>query len=85
MALAAVLNGDVAAAGFLCVGLAGLNTMDPDMWSPYINRGKDRNLRGVLLQGEEDFTVPLETVEVVVDKLNLRRDGYADTKRSIIP
>jgi predicted esterase len=70
VALAAALNGEVEAAGFVCVGLAGLNSTDPDLWSPYINRGKDRGLRGVILQGAEDFTVPLENVEVIVDKLN---------------
>ena len=70
VALAAALNGEVEAAGFVCIGLAGANTSDPDQWSPYINRAKGRGLRGVIVQGEEDYTVPLENVEVVVDKLN---------------
>jgi pimeloyl-ACP methyl ester carboxylesterase len=70
VALAAALNGEVEAARFVCLGLSGLNTTDPDLWSSHINQAKGRGLRGVILQGEDDYSVPLENVEVVADKLN---------------
>jgi predicted esterase len=70
VALALALAGEIPAAGFVLLGLAGELTTDPDRWSSFINRAKDRKLRGVLLQGIEDFTTPLENIEVIVDKLN---------------
>ena len=68
--LAMALAGEIEAAGFVCLGLAGPNTADPDQWSSLINQAKGKNLRGVILLGEEDFSMPLENVELVVEKLN---------------
>ncbi|MEN8241845.1 MAG: dienelactone hydrolase family protein [Chloroflexota bacterium] len=70
VALAAALSGTVEAAGFICLGLAGPNTTDPDQWSELINQARGKALRGVLFLGEEDFSMPLENVELVVEKLN---------------
>jgi pimeloyl-ACP methyl ester carboxylesterase len=70
VALSMALNGEIEAYGFVLLGLAGPNTTDPDLWSPFINRGKGRNLRGVILQGVEDHTAPMENVELVTDRLN---------------
>jgi predicted esterase len=70
VALALSLEGEIESAGFVLLGLAGELTMDPDLWSPLINKAKDRPLRGVLLQGELDVTTPLESIEVIVEKLN---------------
>lgn len=70
VALTAALTGDIEAAGFVCLGLAGPNTSEPDQWSEAINQAKGKALRGVILLGEEDFSMPLENVELVVEKLN---------------
>jgi len=70
VALTAALTSEIETAGFVCLGLAGPNTSEPDQWSEAINQAKGRSLRGVILLGDEDFTVPLENVELVVDKLN---------------
>jgi pimeloyl-ACP methyl ester carboxylesterase len=70
VALAVALQGEIDVCGFVLLGLAGPNSTDPDLWSPFINRGKGKDLRGVILQGTEDHTVPMENVELLVDKLN---------------
>ena len=70
IALEAVLRGDFPSAGFVLLGPAGPKMNDLDEWQPLIDQAAGRDLKGVILMGEADDTIPQENIRLLVERLN---------------
>jgi predicted esterase len=70
VALAMVLNGVIDAQGFILLGPGGPFMDDLQQWSPAIEKAKDKGLRGVILMGLADETIPQDNIRALVETLN---------------
>lgn len=70
IALEAVLRGDFPAAGFVLLAPGGPKMSDLDEWQPLIDQAAGRDLKGVILMGGADDTIPQENVRRLVTRLN---------------
>ncbi|MBA3533136.1 MAG: dienelactone hydrolase family protein [Ardenticatenales bacterium] len=66
----AVLSGAIPARGFIVVGPGGPYMDNSSLWEPLIEGAGGRGLRGYILMGEADRTIPQEQIRVLVEKLN---------------
>jgi predicted esterase len=73
-ALRAALVGTIPAIGFLLMGPGGpsINDSEPEVWLPLI-RERAQSLRGYVLLGEQDDTIPQDGIRRLVEILN--REG----------
>jgi predicted esterase len=67
VALAMALNGAIGAKGFILLGPGGPFTDDPAKWSPSIEKAKDKGLRGVILMGLADESIPQDNIRALVE------------------
>jgi predicted esterase len=75
MALSMVLNGDLPAQGFILLGPAGgmideIDEIKDEDWWAQLGGGWTRSLRGVVLMGEADDTIPQDKIRKLVRMLN---------------
>lgn len=70
VALAIALNGAIESKGFILLGPGGPFMDDLAKWAPSIERAKDKNLRGVILMGLADETIPQDNIRALVKTLN---------------
>ncbi len=75
MALQMTLNGDLPARGFILLGPAGgmideIDAIKDEEWWAQIEGGWRKSLRGVILIGEADETIPQEKIRKLAHKLN---------------
>ena len=70
VALAMALNGDIETQGFLLLGPGGPFMDDLEKWEPFIEKGKKKGLRGVILMGLADNTIPQDNIRKLVDTFN---------------
>lgn len=77
MALEMVLNDDYPALGFILLGPGGPKMDDVKEWLPLIDKAAGLGLRGVIMMGEDDNTIPQENICTLVGMLN---DHHIPTK-----
>ncbi|HKJ26554.1 MAG TPA: dienelactone hydrolase family protein [Anaerolineales bacterium] len=70
MALEMVLTGDYPAQGFILLGPGGPKMDQVNDWLPLIDRAASRSLRGVVMMGLDDTTIPQENIRSLVQMLN---------------
>lgn len=70
VALGVALSGRIPARGFVLLAPDGPYTDDLNAWKPFIKRGKDLGLRGVVLMGLADTTISQDKVRQLVEMLN---------------
>lgn len=70
VALWMALKGILAVRGFILLGPGGPLLDDPDEWLPLIQESKDLGLRGYVIFGEEDRSIPQDGIRKTVAKLN---------------
>ncbi len=56
--------------GFVVVAPGGPEMDEPEKWQSLINDAKNRNLRGIIILGEEDTAVPREDIKKLAMMLN---------------
>jgi pimeloyl-ACP methyl ester carboxylesterase len=81
-ALRLALIGPIEARGFVLLGPGGPTIDDPEEWLPEIREAKGRNLRGYILVGEHDRTIPHDQIKRMVKLLN---DNGIPCELEIIP
>jgi dienelactone hydrolase len=83
-ALRASLIGTIPVKGFVLLGPGGpsINDSPADVWAPLIEKAKDRGLRGYVMFGEADDSIPHDGIRRIVEMLN---EGGIPTKLEIIP
>ncbi len=81
-ALRAALTGTVPVKGFVLLGPGGPGIDAPEEWAPLIEKAKDRGMRGYVLLGEADESVPHDAIRRIVEMLN---EGGISTRLEIIP
>jgi predicted esterase len=69
-ALGLALSGRIKAHGFVLLGPGGPFMDDLEKWGPFLEGAKERGLRGVILMGLDDQTIPQDNVRTLVKKLN---------------
>lgn len=69
-ALRAALSGTIPVRGFILVGPGGPTIGTPDAWLPLIEEAKARNLRGYILLGERDDSIPQDEIRTLAGLLN---------------
>lgn len=69
-ALRAALVGTVPAHGFILLGPGGPTIDTPDAWLPMMENAAGRGLRGTILLGENDVSIPHDAIRTLVDHLN---------------
>ena len=69
-ALRAALLGTIPARGFILLGPGGPTIDTPDAWLPLIADAAERSLRGYVLRGEQDASIPQDAIRTLVDSLN---------------
>ena len=72
IALALALNVKLNSQGFILLGPGGPYMNDLSRWDDLIEIAKDTGLRGVVLMGLEDKTIPQNAIRELVEKLNKR-------------
>lgn len=72
-ALRACLAGTIPARGFLLLGPGGPTIDEPQDWLPLIEAARGRGLRGYILMGETDATIPHDAIRELAALLN--REG----------
>jgi predicted esterase len=70
MALTMALNDDFPVIGFILLGPGGPKMDEIKEWQPLIEKATDKGLRGVILMGLDDNTIPQENVRKLVEVLN---------------
>jgi len=70
VALAMALNGAICSKGFILIGPGGPFMDDLTKWGPSIEKAKDKGLRGVIMMGEADETIPQDNIRALVETLN---------------
>ena len=69
-ALRAALLGTIPAHGFILLGPGGPTIDTPDAWLPLLAAAAGRGLRGYILLGENDVSIPHDAIRTLVDHLN---------------
>ncbi|HEX9988856.1 MAG TPA: dienelactone hydrolase family protein [Chloroflexia bacterium] len=69
-ALRASLSGTIPVRGFILLGPGGPTINTPDAWLPLIEEAKARNLRGYILLGEQDDSIPQDEIRTLAGLLN---------------
>lgn len=64
------LSGEIPVQGFIAFGPAGQLTEDPQAWQELFQIAAQRGLRGYIIFGEEDESIPQENIRLLVDLLN---------------
>jgi len=82
VALGLALSGRIKAHGFILLGPGGPFMDEPEKWEPFLESAKDRGLRGVVLMGLDDLTIPQDNVKKLVEKLN---DNHVPTELKTFP
>ena len=70
VALAMILDGRIKAKGFVLLGPGGPFMGNLDEWSPLIEKSKSKDIRGVILMGLADETIPQDNIRQLVKTLN---------------
>jgi len=70
MAIWLALNAALPVRGFLAIGPGGPFVDDLDNWQPLIEASRGTGLRGYVVVGREDSTIPLNNVRTLVGQLN---------------
>lgn len=70
VALSMALDGKIPARGFILVGPGGPFMDSLENWSPLIDAAQGRDLRGLIVMGEADKTIPQNNIRILVDQLN---------------
>jgi predicted esterase len=70
VALAIALSGRIEVKGFILLGPGGPFMDDLTKWEPFIEQAKDKGLRGVILMGLADETIPQDNIRKLVKTLN---------------
>jgi predicted esterase len=70
IALALALSGDLPASGFFLLGPGGRMMDQIEDWQPLIAQAAGRGLRGAILMGEADETIPRENIRRLAELLN---------------
>lgn len=70
VALAMALSGRIDVRGFILIGPGGPFMDDLTLWEPFIEQAKDKGLRGVILMGLADVTIPRDNIRALVKTLN---------------
>jgi predicted esterase len=70
VALGLALSGRIKAHGFILLGPGGPFMDDLEKWAPFLEGARERGLRGVILMGLDDQTIPQDNVRTLVEKLN---------------
>jgi dienelactone hydrolase len=81
-ALRAALVGTVPVVGFVLLGPGGPGIDAPEDWSPLIERATGRGMRGYVLLGEADGTIPHDAIRRIVEMLN---EGGIPTELEVVP
>jgi predicted esterase len=58
------------AQGFILLGPGGPMIDKLNTWDPFLINAEDLHLRGTIIMGEEDTTIPQDNVHMLVEKLN---------------
>ncbi|MHA2297254.1 MAG: alpha/beta hydrolase [Candidatus Hodarchaeales archaeon] len=69
-ALRLALTGIIPARGFIVVAPGGQWRNEPDKWQSLIEDAKNRDLRGMIIMGEEDTVISREDVQKLAKMLN---------------
>lgn len=64
------LNAAVPARGFIAFGPVGPLTADPEQWQDLLYQSAKLGLRGYIIFGEEDESIPQENIRLLVELLN---------------
>lgn len=64
------LSGKIPNLGFIAYGPGGPFMEDLDKWQPFIEIASQSGLRGYIIIGEDDHTIPYENIPKLVDMLN---------------
>jgi predicted esterase len=70
VALAMALSGRIEVQGFILIGPGGPFMDDLSLWEPFIEQAKDKGLRGIILMGLADATIPQDNIRTLVKTLN---------------
>ena len=70
VALAMALDEKIKTKGFILLGPGGPFMDDLDKWKPLIEKAKNKGLRGVILMGLADDTIPQDNIRQLVKTLN---------------
>jgi len=70
VALGMALSGQIDVQGFILIGPGGPFMDDLTQWEPFIKQAKDEGLRGVILIGLGDVTIPQDNIRTLVKTLN---------------
>ena len=81
-ALRAALVGTVPVTGFVLLGPGGPGIDAPEGWAPLIEKAAGRGLRGYVLLGEADDSIPHDAIRRIVEMLN---EGGIATELEVIP
>ncbi|HET9494018.1 MAG TPA: dienelactone hydrolase family protein [Chloroflexia bacterium] len=83
-ALRAALTGTIPVKGFVLLGPGGpsINDSEPEVWAPLIEKAAGRGLRGYVMFGEADDTIPHDGIRRIVEMLN---EGGIPTGLEVIP
>jgi dienelactone hydrolase len=63
------LRGEFTVRGFVALGPGGGFMDDPEQWQPVIEAAGNRQLRGVIMLGKDDNTIPHDAIEQLVKML----------------
>ncbi|HWQ83443.1 MAG TPA: dienelactone hydrolase family protein, partial [Anaerolineales bacterium] len=64
------LNAELPVQGFIAFGPSGPLTEDPEKWHDLLYQSAGLGLRGYIIFGEEDESIPQENIRLLVDLLN---------------
>ncbi len=70
MAIWLAIKGAVPAAGFLAIGPGGPWIDNLEQWQPLLREHTPTSLRGYIIAGEQDLSIPHENIETLVEWLN---------------
>jgi predicted esterase len=70
LALWLALSGRIPAKGFILLGPGGPFMDDIEEWEPLIEQAKNRDLRGVIITGQADTSIPHKNIRELVEKFN---------------
>jgi predicted esterase len=70
MAMWLALKGAIPAAAFLAIGPGGPWMDNLEAWQPLLRERVDSDLRGYIITGEQDTSIPHENIETLVQWLN---------------
>jgi predicted esterase len=69
-AIRAALEQTIPARGFIAIGPSGPTLAEAERWQPLIEAARGRGLRGYVLLGENDHSIPQEEIGALVEQLN---------------